>query len=71
MLYLQCPTCGKLIGGKQLLWEEMMKKLSSIENITQEQIEEVIQKFFVENKIERYCCRARFCTYVDKVNLIK
>jgi DNA-directed RNA polymerase subunit N (RpoN/RPB10) len=71
MLYLRCPTCNKLLGDKQLAWEEMLNKLSLMDDITQDQIKEVIQKFFEEHHVDRYCCRARFPTYVDKVTLIK
>jgi DNA-directed RNA polymerase subunit N (RpoN/RPB10) len=80
MLYIQCPTCGYLLGTKQLIYEEELEKLYIKYNVDIDLISsgwEQNDKLREErakiiNKLcERACCKMRMLTYIDLVAIIK
>jgi len=71
MLYPRCPTCKTYLSNKQLLFEEMMRKICNDKSLTEE--EKDIEKMKVPSKLllTRYCCRMRILTYIDEINTVK
>jgi DNA-directed RNA polymerase subunit N (RpoN/RPB10) len=81
MLYLVC-SCGEILGNKQLVYEEEMKKacydfeldynmVSKGMTHTEEykkRMQTVINKL---TQPERICCRQALLTYVDVVQIVK
>lgn len=65
MLYLDCPTCGTLLGNKQLPY---MKKIQDIENNTKLSDTEkntAKSKVLDELKLINTCCRMRMMSFFD------
>ena len=81
MLYILCPTCGYLLGTKEIPYENRLKELYKKYNIDQESISKGIldthEKFkeeradIVNSLCERYCCKMRLITYINLAELIK
>ena len=80
MLYLIC-TCGEILGNKQLVYEQEMKKICNELGIDFDTVSQGIadqnedfktRRSDVINKLcRRYCCKQQMATYVDIVNIIK
>lgn len=67
MLYNTCPTCGFFLGNLTLKFEEEKNKICNDPKLTQNEIEEKLQKVIMDLKVRRYCCRMRFMSYKDVV----
>lgn len=76
MLYLKCPTCRKLLGNKQIYYEENFDKIMKdleMEKISNEEAENKkieLLNYILPDK-DRYCCRMRFLTYKRIIDIIK
>jgi DNA-directed RNA polymerase subunit N (RpoN/RPB10) len=77
-----CPTCGELLGDKQLVYEKELKdlceKLGVDYNYLSETNNSSMHPEFVEgrkkivNKLcERYCCKMLMMTYINKVEYVE
>lgn len=76
MLYLKCPTCHKLLGNKQIYYEENFDKIIKdleMEKITNEESEKKKKELldFILPDKDRYCCRMRVLTYKRVIDIIK
>lgn len=80
MLYIICPTCGFLLGTKQIPYEKSLIELYKKYNIDQDMISlgmlENNEKFKLDitkivNKLcKRSCCKMRLLTYVNLTDII-
>ena len=76
MLYLKCPTCHKLLGNKQLHYEENFDKIIKdleMGKISQEEADKQkseLLNFILPDK-DRYCCRMRVLTYKRLIEIVK
>ena len=80
MLYLVC-TCGEILGNKQLVYEEYMKKVCEEIGIDFDMISQGLsdkneefkkKRCDIVNKLcRRYCCKQYLINYIDIVYLIK
>jgi DNA-directed RNA polymerase subunit N (RpoN/RPB10) len=69
MLYGTCPTCKKVLGDKQIIFETEMEKIINNEKLSDEQKD--LKKQELAKKLTiRYCCRMRLITYIDYAKLI-
>jgi hypothetical protein len=80
MLYMVCPTCGELLGDKQLIYNTKLKELCDKHNINDDLLSRGFDKNpqFVEERqkliqsiFNNICCKARALTYVELVKIIK
>ena len=80
MLYMVCPTCGELLGDKQLLYNDGIKKICDKYNINDELLSHGFDKTpeFVEersklilNLFKNVCCKMRALNYLELVKIIK
>ena len=80
MLYMVCPTCGELLGDKQLLLNEGLKKICEKYNINDELLSRGFDKKpeFIEERSKliqdlftNLCCKMRALNYIELVKLIK
>ena len=80
MLYMICPTCGELLGDKQLIYTQKLKEICDKYDInddllskgfdTNPQFVEERQKL-IQSLFDNICCKMRVLTYVELVKLIK
>ena len=77
-----CPTCGELLGDKQLIYEnqlnDLCKKLGVDYNYLSETNNSTIHPEFIEERkklvneiCERYCCKMLMVTYINKVEYVE
>ena len=69
MLFFICPSCGMLLADKQIPFEKGMERICSGKK-SQKNIDDAKKKLLYDVGAERYCCRMRILTYVDKIKLI-
>jgi DNA-directed RNA polymerase subunit N (RpoN/RPB10) len=69
MLYATCPTCKKLLGDKQIIYEKEMEKIINNEKMSEEEKENEKQKL-AKSLVSRYCCRMRLISYIDFAKLV-
>lgn len=66
LLPVRCFTCCKVIGNYQVRYDNLITYITELINTNDANIklgEELIDKFFVDNKNNRYCCRQMFLGY--------
>jgi DNA-directed RNA polymerase subunit N (RpoN/RPB10) len=73
MLYIKCPTCGRLLADKMLAYASGLEKIHSNDKLTDEQKNAEIEKLLDTLKIpkDNYCCRTRLMTYRKLIEIIK
>lgn len=80
MLYLTC-SCGEILGNKQIVYEERLKKVCEELSIDFEMVSQGLadkneeykkkRSEIINSICRRYCCKQAMITYVDLVGLIK
>lgn len=80
MLYMVCPTCGELLGDKQLIYNTKLKELCDKHNINDDLLSRGFDRNqeFVEGRqkliqsiFNNICCRMRALTYIELVKIVK
>ena len=81
MLYMRCPSCGEVLGDKEIIYTKKMKELcdslgmddnmvslghSDLDEAFVKKKQEIIRDLF-----DNYCCRIRAMEYIDLVQIIK
>lgn len=70
MLYIVCPTCGRLLGNIQIIYETEMTKICDLD--IEESKKEDMKELLVNSlNLKRYCCRQRLLTFIPLVKIIK
>jgi DNA-directed RNA polymerase subunit N (RpoN/RPB10) len=69
MLYGTCPTCKKVLGDKQIIYEKEMEKIVNDEKLSEEEKDNKKQEL-ARKLTTRYCCRMRLISYTDFAKLI-
>lgn len=71
-LYVKCPSCGRILGDKEIIYEEGIKKINS-EILTDEERQKKISELINSLEIPQncYCCKTRLMTYVDTYYIVK
>jgi DNA-directed RNA polymerase subunit N (RpoN/RPB10) len=72
---MKCPTCRKLLGDAQLIYEKVFDEIckdEDLKKITNQEAKrlktELILAFDMK---DRFCCRPRFMTYKRLIDIIK
>jgi len=81
MLYLRCPNCGEILGNKQIVYEDGMKKICDELNIDFNMISQGIgdkegefkesRSNLVNSLCRKICCKQSLITYIDIVTIVK
>lgn len=71
MIYLKCPSCGYIIGNRQIPYENGLNKIESDPNNTEDMKLLLKENLLKELKIERYCCKMRIITFKQKTEIFK
>lgn len=70
MLYITCPTCGYFLGQKAVEYENEKNKICLNPELSQEEKDNELSKLLLNLGLRRYCCKMRFMTYKDIVEII-
>ncbi len=81
MLYMVCPTCGELLGNKELVYINRMKEICTSMGIDDDIISQgkiIKTKEYIEGRqkilnelVKNPCCKMRMMNYLDVVTLVK
>ena len=71
MLYIKCPTCKTLLGDKDIPFNTELDKIREDKNLTDEQKTKKTIELYDKFSIENYCCKMRFKTFIDQINIVK
>ena len=71
-VYIKCPSCGRLLADKELLFDKGIKEINN-EILNDDEREQRIMKLVDSLQIPKnnYCCKIRIMTYVDLYNVVK
>ena len=69
-VYIKCPSCGRLLADKELLFDKGIKEINN-EILNDDEREQRIMKLVDSLQIPKnnYCCKMRIMTYVDLYNV--
>jgi len=70
MFYIRCPSCGCLIGNRQIKYETTMEEINSDPNLSEAVKLELQTKLLKSFKL-KYCCNMRIKTYKKLNEFIK
>jgi len=71
MIYLRCPSCGYILGNRQILYENGLNEIESNLNNDEQTKLELKNKLVESLDIKRYCCKMRVITYKNKAEIFK
>ena len=71
MIYLKCPTCGTVIGNRQIIYEAKLKEIDNNPNIDEDAKLEQKNKLINSLELKRYCCKMRIMTFKSMPLIIK
>jgi DNA-directed RNA polymerase subunit N (RpoN/RPB10) len=71
MIYLKCPSCGYIIGNRQVIYESKLDEIMNNPN-TDDDEKLVLKTQLVESLgVKRYCCKMRIITFKQLTDIIK
>ncbi len=71
MIYIKCPSCGSLIGNKQMVYDKGIDDIYSDPNTDNEKKLELKTKLIESLGIKKYCCKMRVITYKRLTEIVK
>lgn len=81
MMYIVCPTCGEILGNKEIVYEEEMRKICDELNIDINILSKGLYDQDIDLKKRRaelvkklcknICCRQHMLTCIDTIDIIK
>ncbi len=70
MIYIKCPSCGLLLGNRQMVYEKGLEEINSNPNTDNEKKLELKTKLVESLGLKRYCCKMRVMTYKNMPEII-
>ncbi len=71
MIYLKCPTCGYILGNRQIIYEKKLDEIMNNPNTDDNEKLEQKTKLVDSLNIKRYCCKMRVITFKQLTDIIK
>ena len=71
MLYLKCPTCGNILGNKQIGYERDLQAICEDTSLSDEERDEKKMELLDIYELDKYCCRMRMLTYTKLIDIVK
>lgn len=71
MIYIRCPSCGYILGNRQIMFEKGLEQINSDPN-TDEETKMNLKTNLVESlKLKNYCCKMRVITFKSLPEILK
>jgi DNA-directed RNA polymerase subunit N (RpoN/RPB10) len=70
MIYIKCPSCGLLLGNRQMVYEKGLDEINSNPNTDNDKKLELKTKLVESLGLNRYCCKMRVMTYKNLPEII-
>lgn len=71
MIYIRCPSCGYILGNRQMLYEAKLDEIISNPNLDEDAKLDLKTKLVDSLKLKRYCCKMRVITFKQLTDIIK
>lgn len=71
MIYIKCPSCGYLLGNRQIPYEKGIYDIENNSAIDEDAKMKQKIKLIESLKIKRYCCKMRIITFKQLTDIIK
>ena len=71
MIYLKCPSCGYILGNRNIEYEKKLNEINSDPNTDEETKLELKTKLVTSLQIKNYCCKMRVITYKSLPDILK
>lgn len=71
MIYMKCPTCGTIIGNRQIIYEATLNEIENNPNLDEDAKLEQKNKLINGLELKRYCCKMRVMTFKSMPLIIK
>jgi DNA-directed RNA polymerase subunit N (RpoN/RPB10) len=71
MIYIRCPSCGYILGNRQMLYESKLDEIVSNPNLDEDAKLDLKTKLVDNLKLKRYCCKMRVITFKQLTDIIK
>jgi DNA-directed RNA polymerase subunit N (RpoN/RPB10) len=68
---MKCPTCGTVIGNRQIIYETKLQEINSNPKIDDDTKLEQKNKLINSLELKRYCCKMRIITFKSMPLIIK
>lgn len=70
-MYMKCPSCGMIVGNRQIPYETKMKSIDNNPNIDEKDKLEQKNNVIKELKLKRYCCITHIMGFKSMPLIIK
>jgi DNA-directed RNA polymerase subunit N (RpoN/RPB10) len=71
MIYIRCPSCGYILGNRQMLYEAKLDEIVSNPNLDEDAKLDLKTKLVDSLKLKRYCCKMRVITFKQLTDIVK
>jgi DNA-directed RNA polymerase subunit N (RpoN/RPB10) len=71
MIYIRCPSCGYILGNRQMLYEAKLDEIVSNPNLDEDAKLDLKTKLVDNLKLKRYCCKMRVITFKQLTDIVK
>lgn len=71
MIYLKCPSCGYVIGNRQIYYEKRIDEIVNNPNINDDEKIVLKTKLIEDLDLKRYCCKMRIITFKELTDIVK
>ena len=71
MIYIRCPSCGYILGNRQMLYEAKLDEIISNPNLDEDAKLDLKTKLVDSLKLKRYCCKMRVITFKQLTDIVK
>jgi DNA-directed RNA polymerase subunit N (RpoN/RPB10) len=68
---MKCPSCGYLLGNRQIIYEKGLREIMNNPNANEEEKLLLRIKLVESLNIKNYCCRMRVITFKQVTEIIK
>jgi DNA-directed RNA polymerase subunit N (RpoN/RPB10) len=71
MIYMKCPTCGTIIGNRQIPYETKLEEINNNPKIDDDEKLKQKTELIASLQLKRYCCKMRIITFKSMPLIIK
>jgi DNA-directed RNA polymerase subunit N (RpoN/RPB10) len=71
MIYIRCPSCGYILGNRQILYEAKLDEIMNNPNLDEDAKLDLKTKLVDSLKLKRYCCKMRVITFKQLTDIVK
>lgn len=71
MIYIRCPSCGYILGNRQMLYETKLDEIMNNPNLDEDAKLDLKTKLVDSLNLKRYCCKMRVITFKQLTDIVK